>query len=98
MLDNNLSKDMIAKYGVASQLDVVVEELSELTKEVIKFKRTSSHGEPFDINHLKEELADTIVMQGTIFEILKGHGISEEEVLKTVEEKQKRTRDRYLKK
>jgi NTP pyrophosphatase (non-canonical NTP hydrolase) len=97
-LDKNLSREMINKHGVASQLDVVVEELSELIKEVIKFKRTSSHGEPFDISHLKEELADTIVMQGTILEILKENGISEEDVMKTVAEKQARTRSRYLNK
>ena len=96
-LDDKLSRDMIDEYGMNSQLDVVVEESAELIKEVIKYKRTASHGEPYDINKLKDELADTIVMKATVLELLKEHGISEQDVLQRVQEKQARTRSRYLK-
>ena len=95
-IDNNLSKEMIVKYGEHSQLDIVVEELSELIKEVIKFKRKTSHGESFDITHLKEELADSIVVQEILFSVLETHGINREEVYKEASIKQQRTRDRYL--
>lgn len=95
-MDHNLSKEMISKYGENSQLDIVVEELSELTKEVIKYKRTSTHGEPFDISHLAEELADTIVVSEIVFSILEKYGIYREQIMDIVKEKQTRTRKRYL--
>jgi len=95
-MDRSLSKEMIAKYGESSQLDIVVEELSELTKEVIKYKRKKSYGEPFDINHLKEELADTLVVSEIVFSVLESHGISREEVVEEARSKQARTRSRYL--
>jgi NTP pyrophosphatase (non-canonical NTP hydrolase) len=97
-MDRKLSKEMIAKYGENSQLDIVVEELSELTKEVIKYKRKKSHGEPFDINHLKEELADTLVVSEIVFSVLESHGISRADVIKEARNKQTRTRARYLEK
>lgn len=95
-IDNKLSKQMKEKYGVDSQLDIVVEELSELTKEVIKYKRTSSHGEPYNIQHLAEELADSMVVQEIVISILEEHGITREDIIKIALEKQQRTRDRYL--
>lgn len=94
--DTNLSGDMIEKYGEHSQLDVVVEELSELIKETIKYKRTSSHGEPHNIEKMLDELADVIVMEGTVMYILEKHGFTKEDVKNRVYEKQARTRKRYL--
>ena len=32
-------KKAIGKYGVAAQLDMVIEEMSELTKEICKIKK-----------------------------------------------------------
>jgi NTP pyrophosphatase (non-canonical NTP hydrolase) len=95
-IDKNLSREMINKYGEHSQLDIVVEEFSELIKEVIKYKRTISHGEDYNIEKLEEELADSIVVQEIVFSVLEDYGISRERVLKKVLEKQKRTRSRYL--
>ena len=39
---SEITKKMIKKYGEDLQLDVAVEELSELIKEVIKYKRTKT--------------------------------------------------------
>lgn len=96
MLDRRLSKEMIEKYGEDSQLDIVVEELSELTKEVIKYKRKKSHNETHDISNLKEELADSLVVQEILFSILEQQGVTREDVINTAKEKQKRTKERYL--
>jgi NTP pyrophosphatase (non-canonical NTP hydrolase) len=95
-VDKTLAKEMIEKYGEEAQLDIVVEELSELIKETIKYKRKKSHNEPFDILRIKEELADTMVVQDIVLNILESYGVSKEEVLKMYEDRQARTRQRYL--
>ena len=97
-LDKELSKEMIEKYGLDSQLDIAVEEYSEIIKEVIKFKRKKSHKESFDISNLKEDLADSLVVAEILFVVLEEHGITREDVIKEAKLKQQRTRDRYLNK
>lgn len=47
----------IKKYGTDSQLNVAIEELSELTKEICKHKRNSSNRE-----RIIEEIADVEIM------------------------------------
>lgn len=95
-LDSSLSEEMIVKFGESNQLDIVVEELSELTKEVIKYKRKKSHGENFDISTLKEEMADLLVVSEIIFNVLEKNGVTREEVIKEAKKRQTRTRTRYL--
>ena len=96
-MEKTLAKEMIDKFGEDAQLDIVVEELSELIKEVIKYKRTKKLGEPYDINHMAEELADAYVVADIVQEVLNSKGISKEEVQKIVDYKKNRTRERYLK-
>ncbi len=48
---------IIAQNGGDKQLDVAVEEMAELTKEIIKFKR--GKGDPIAI---AEEIADVLIM------------------------------------
>ncbi len=96
MGNTKLAKEMINKYGENAQLDIVVEELSELIKEVIKYKRTKTHGEPYEINHMVEELADAYVVLDIVQAVLDDHFISEDDVMKIVDYKKARTRQRYL--
>ena len=95
-MEKTLAEEMIEKYGENAQLDIVVEELSELTKEVIKYKRTKTHGEPYDIEEMAGELADVFVVADIVLAVLKTHGISKEDVMRKVDFKKQRTRNRYL--
>lgn len=52
-----LYQQAIDKYGGDNQLNVAIEELSELIKEICKFKRGFDNGE-----HLAEEVADVEIM------------------------------------
>ena len=56
-MNNDLYQLVLDKWGVDAQLTVVVEELSELIKEVCKMKRNIGH-----LNHLAEEIADVEIM------------------------------------
>lgn len=47
----------ILKYGMSAQLDMVIEEMSELTKEICKLKRGKGR-----YYHLVEEIADVEIM------------------------------------
>ncbi len=53
---NNILKEAVKRYGVA-QLDMCIEEMSELTKEICKFKR-----DKLDRNHIIEEIVDVEIM------------------------------------
>lgn len=48
----------IEKYGIEPQIDVCIEEMSELIKELCKYKR----GKPNSISNIKEEIADVYIM------------------------------------
>lgn len=56
-MNNETYKKAIDTYGKDKQLDVAIEEMSELTKEICKFKRSQD-------NHQKivEEIADVEIM------------------------------------
>lgn len=54
---NNILNKAIEKYGEDLQLDVAIEEMAELTKEIVKHKRGKG-----DINRTAEELADVYIM------------------------------------
>ena len=56
-MHNDLYQRVMDKYGLDAQLTVVLEELSELMKEVCKVKRNIGH-----IDHLAEEVADVEIM------------------------------------
>lgn len=56
-MSNEVYKSLIDKYGLDAQLTVAVEELSELTKEICKYKRYGNN-----IDHIAEEVADVEIM------------------------------------
>ncbi len=54
--DRSILKSAIDKYGVDMQLNVAIEELSELTKELCKYKRGYKNQ-----NEIAEEIADVYI-------------------------------------
>ena len=57
MNKEKIYKKAIGKYGVAAQLDMVIEEMSELTKEICKIKRRKGN-----YMNLVEKIADVETM------------------------------------
>ena len=56
-MNKKLYRKAIGAWGTDVQLDVAIEELSELTKEICKAKRGIEN-----IDHLAEEVADVEIM------------------------------------
>ena len=83
--DKELYKKLIKQYG-QTQMIVAIEELSELQKEVCKAFRNK-----YKKDDMLGEIADVYIM----LEQLKLYfSISDEEVINTIEQKNKRTRER----
>ena len=88
--------EMIGKFGEDSQIDVAIEEMSELTKELIKYKRSKIHEREkaaASKEHVIEEIADVTFMLEYLIEIF---DIDPLELQATVIAKAVRTRERYL--
>ena len=86
---------MIEKFGEDSQIDVCIEEMSELIKELIKYKRAKIHENENNPRrkYVLEETGDVLFMIEYLKYIFK---ISEEEVENIIIEKSIRTAERYL--
>lgn len=56
-MNEELYKSLIEKNGSDAQLTVAIEELSELAKELCKYKRYGNN-----IDHIAEEVADVEIM------------------------------------
>lgn len=87
---------MLAKFGEDSQIDVAIEEMSELTKELIKYKRSKIHFRERQATsraNVVEEMSDVFFMLEYLKEIF---GVSDKEIWEAVTAKAKRTRERYL--
>ena len=93
-ISKSLMIDMLHKYGEDSQIDVAIEEMSELTKELLKYRRTKIHTqEKIDLQSIFWEIADVTIM----LEYLKIIFNLNEVVLQNmVGMKLERTRRRYL--
>jgi len=72
-MNKEIIKKAINTYGKESQIDVCIEEMSELTKAIIKFKRASQQIDAMEIkifrqfisekvNDIAEEIADVEIM------------------------------------
>lgn len=87
---------MLEKMGEDFEIDVAIEEMSELIKELLKYKRSKvleREKQAASREHVVEEIGDVMFM----FEYLKTiFNISEDEIKKTVEQKAKRTKERYI--
>lgn len=94
-IENTISA-MLEKFGEDSQIDVAVEEMSELIKELIKYKRSKLHfreKQAASREHVVEEIGDVMFMMEYLKRIF---NISDEEVKKIVREKAERTKRRYI--
>jgi NTP pyrophosphatase (non-canonical NTP hydrolase) len=97
MMIEEVIRQMLSKFGEDSQIDVAIEEMSELTKELIKYKRSKIHfreKQASSREHVIEEIADVVFMLDYLVEIF---GIDLDELQKTITEKAQRTKERYLK-
>lgn len=83
---DSICRNAINRFGIDSQLNVAVEEMSELIKELCKYKRYSNNKDA-----ILEELADCCIMFrqiGFIFEF------SEHDIKEAIEAKAKRLEGR----
>lgn len=53
-------EDALYTYGFQNQCDILIEEMSELTKAIIKYRRNNTN--PATINNMCEEIADVLIM------------------------------------
>lgn len=100
-MDKEILKRAINTYGSEAQIDVCIEEMSELTKAIIKFKRASQKIDFMDVrafrnyiaakvSDIAEEIADVEIMLEQMKMIFK----CEDEANKQVDNKLKRLGDR----
>lgn len=71
MISQKLLEQMIQKYGESKQLDIAIEECSELIKAISKYKREPL--EPSRIKSIAEEEADVRIMLEQIDIIMLKH-------------------------
>jgi hypothetical protein len=63
MISQKLLEQMIRKYGESKQLDIVIEECSELIKAISKYKREENKSDlSLRISSIAEEEADVRIM------------------------------------
>ena len=87
---------MLHKFGEDSQIDVCIEEMSELTKELVKYKRSKIHfreKQAASREHVVEEICDVMFMMEYMKRIF---GVTEHEIHDIVVQKAKRTKERYI--
>lgn len=87
---------MLKKMGEDFEIDVAVEEMSELIKELLKYKRSKvldREKQAASRDHVVEEIGDVMFMMEYLKVIF---SISEQEIQSIVEQKAKRTRRRYI--
>ena len=87
-MNQDVYKVAIAHYGIDNQLNVAVEEMSELTKEIIKSKRGYDNRD-----HILEELADVSIMLEQLMVI---YNLSIKEVIDVRKAKLKRLERRIM--
>ena len=85
-VNKNVLNLSVAYYGQDSQLNVAIEEMSELTKEICKYKRGSKNRD-----HIVEETADVIIMIGNLRQIF---NMTDEEINHVISSKQARLKER----
>ena len=87
---------MLAKYGEDIQIDVAIEEMSELIKELIKYKRSKVHfreKQAASRDHVIEEIGDVMLMLEYLKTIF---NINPQDIEDIMINKAMRVRERYL--
>lgn len=93
---NDTIQSMLAKLGENFEIDVAIEEMSELIKELLKYKRSKvleREKQAASRDHVVEEIGDVMFMMEYLKQIF---NITDEEIQKIVVEKAKRTKRRYI--
>ena len=83
----DILKKLLDKYD-ERQMVVAIEELSELQKELCKSLRGKGNEE-----HIMEEMADVCIM---LCQIMLYYNFKEDDIKKIIEQKIKRTEERFL--
>ena len=71
--DNEILNKIIAAYGIDSQMDMAIEEMAELTKALLKFRRagkaeeTSTRVMSDILENVMEEMADVQIMLDQLY-------------------------------
>ena len=86
-------KRIINRYGVPSQIDMVIEECSELTKALLKMRRNTDTS-PETVESLKAEIITKIADVSIMLEQLKIIFDCDEEVNREIDYKLKRQLER----
>ena len=73
MVDEGLCKQAIKLWGEDAQLDMVIEEMAELTKAILKYKRAHPSDKGAAIVHIAEEYADVKIMLDQLFVTMDSH-------------------------
>lgn len=96
MKNENLLRNIISHYGAAKQTDMAIEEMSELTKALLKWRRTADIENISDLylsslhSDIAEEIADVQIMLDQLTLIYN----VEDAVNEWISKKIKRTLDR----
>ncbi len=96
-VDTDILNKAIDHYGTSTQIDKAIEEMSELTKALLKeryARMTPSHLEAID--NVCEELADAVIMLNQLVLIFteRYHAFSREDLQKVVNYKIERLKER----
>jgi len=73
MVDEGLCKQAIKLWGEDAQLDMVIEEMAELTKAILKYKRAHESDKGAAIVDIAEEYADVKIMLDQLFVMMDSH-------------------------
>lgn len=88
-------------YGAAAQTDMAIEEMSELIKALLKFRRAENNPEDYDIERKRldiyEEIADVMIMLTQLIMIYAGKFL-QTELCDIIVDKVKRLEERLNKK
>ncbi len=66
VLENNLFEKAVDLWGANSQIDMAIEEMSELIKALLKYRRADNRGEDCEeeTRNIREEIGDVYIMLG----------------------------------
>lgn len=70
MVADYICEGALNLWGLDAQLDMVIEEMAELTKAILKYKRASAEDKGFYMNFVAEEHADVEIMLAQLYFIM----------------------------
>jgi hypothetical protein len=70
MVADYICQGALNLWGEDAQLDMIIEEMAELTKALLKYKRAAQEDKPFFINFVAEEQADVEIMLAQLYFIM----------------------------